>query len=303
MGVTTGPLRLADVPAAVEVANAIAAADGSGAYMTLDDFAGALGDAVESLGLWFDGRLVGYGLVDPAVGERIVRVKGGIHPASRRQGLGRQLLDWQTRCAQMQADVVDADVETANTGGIALLTARGFVPVRYFKVMQRWYDDRPMPEVSVPSGLTVVGFEAQYDVRLRLAYNEIFQGQWGITWKSEDDWRRWFTGHHAFRPALSTLVVEGKRIAAFALGYEFTVDTEQTGVRELWIGQVGTRATYRSRGLASAAMSAVLRGGQETGFERSSLAVDADNPTGASRLYEALGFAVVSSSVRYRLTT
>jgi len=298
--VTTGPLRREDVPAAVEVANAIAAADGSGAYMTLDDFAAALGDAAESLGVWFDGRLVGYGLVDPADGQRIIRVAGGIRPAYRRQGLGGQLLAWQTNCARTRADLVDAEVEAANTGGIALLTAHGFVPVRYFKVMRRSYDDLPVP-VAV-EGLTMVGFEPQYDVQLRLAYNEIFQDHWGVTLKSEGDWRRWFTGHHAFRPELSRLVVDGDRIAAFALAYEFAVDTEQTGVRELWIGQVGTRATYRGRGLASAAMSAVLRAGQESGFERSSLGVDADSPTGASRLYGSLGFVAVSSSIWYRLT-
>jgi mycothiol synthase len=300
VGVTTGPLRREDVSAAVEVANAIAAADGSGAYMTLDDFAAALGDAAESLGVWFDGRLVGYGLVDPADGQRIIRVTGGIHPAYRRQGLGGLLLAWQTNCARMQADLIDAEVEAANTGGIALLTAHGFVAVRYFKVMRRSYDDLPLPVVV--EGLTMVGFEPQYDERLRLAYNEIFQDHWGVTSKDDDDWRRWFTGHHAFRPALSRLVVDGDRIAAFALAYEFAVDTEQTGVRELWIGQVGTRATYRGRGLASAAMSAVLRAGQESGFERSSLGVDADNQTGASRLYESLGFVAVSSSIRYRLT-
>ena len=303
-GVMTGPLRPEHTPAAVEVANAIATADDSGAYVVLDDLVESLNGA-ECLGLWLDRRLAGYGLVFPpdiVDGQPIVAVKGGIDPAFRRRGLGGPLLDWQLRTAGEHAELVDVGVEADNAGGLALVASRGFRPVRYYRVMQRWYDDRLVQVPSPPNGFAMIAFEPSYDERLRLAYNEIFAGQWGVLPHDEDHWRTWFTGHRAFRPDLSRVVVAGDRIAAFALGYEFTVDTEQTGVRELWIGQVGARPEYRGRGLARAAMSGVLRAGQEAGFERSSLGVDADNPTSASRLYDPLGFVIVSSQIQHRLS-
>jgi ribosomal protein S18 acetylase RimI-like enzyme len=303
-GVTTGPLRAEHGPAAIEVANAIATADDSGAYVVLDDFVRSLIGA-DSLGLWLDGRLAGYGLVFPrdiVDGQSVVTVKGGIDPAFRRRGLGGPLLDWQVRSAAEHAELVDVGVEAGNAGGLALVGSRGFRPVRYYRVMQRWYDDRPVQVPSPPDGFAMIAFEPSYDERLRLAYNEIFVGQWGVLPHDEDHWRTWFTGHRALRPALSRLVVDGDRIAAFAMAYEFTVDTEHTGVRELWIGQVGARAEYRGRGLARAAMSAVLRAGQTAGFARSSLGVDAENPTSASRLYESLGFVIVTSQIQHRLS-
>jgi len=306
--VSTGPLRDEHVPAAVEVANAIAEADGSGQYVTLQDFSDTIADVdlvTDSLAVWRDGRLAGYGFVPPSHelgGQSIAQGKGGIHPRSRRAGLGGPLLDWQTSRARDQAaDVMDVEVEAVNAGARALLADRDFRPVRYFKVMRRWYDDQPLSEPLVPTGFTTIGFEPSYDERLRLAHNEIFADSWGVSQKDEDDWRRWFTGNRAFRPAWSSVVLEGDRIAAYALGYEFPIDTELTGVRELWIGQVGTRHEYRGLGLARAAITAVLRAGQASSCARSSLGVDTGNPTGATHLYESLGFATVTSSVLHRL--
>jgi mycothiol synthase len=307
--VTTRPLHASDTEAAVEVANAIAAADGSGEYVASDDFSDVLGapgfdPAVDSLAVWLDDRLVGYGLVEPpdvVDGQTVATVKGGIHPAARRRGLGGQLLDWQIRRARKRADVVEAEVQAVNTGGLALLETRGFRPVRYFSVMQRSLED-PVGDLALPDGLLASLFDPLYDERLRLAHNEIFRDHWGVTAKDEDDWKRWFTGNRAFRAATSYLILDGDRIAAYALGYEYLVDTERTGVRELWIGQVGARREYRGRGLARAAMSAVLRAGQASGYQRAGLGVDADSPTGAYRLYESLGFAPVSTKVRQRLS-
>ena len=47
-------------------------------------------------------------------------------------------------------------------------------------------------------------------------------------------------------------MLDGEKIVAYALGYEYEADTEATGIRELYIGQVGTRRDYRGRGLARA---------------------------------------------------
>jgi mycothiol synthase len=286
---TRAPLTTEHIPAAVEVANAIAAADDSGAYVIPADLADALASSADSLGVWLDDRLVGYGLVSASEGA--VTIKGGIHPDFRRRGLGGQLLDWQLQ----HAEAIDVEVEETNAGALLLMASRGFQPIRSYRVMRRWYDDRPVP--TSPSELPVIEFDPQYDERLRLTYNEVFTGQGDFEPRNADHWAKWFTGHHAFRATMSRLVVDGDRVVAFALGYEFTVDTEQTGVRELWVGQVGALREYRGRGLARAALSAVLRAGQDAGYQRSQLGVDADNPTGASRLYESLGYVTFSNKV------
>jgi ribosomal protein S18 acetylase RimI-like enzyme len=60
----------------------------------------------------------------------------------------------------------------------------------------------------------------------------------------------------------------------------------------VWINSVGTRRAWRGRGVATALLQEVLHAaaGAEDGLERAILGVDAENPTGALRVYRALGF-------------
>jgi ribosomal protein S18 acetylase RimI-like enzyme len=61
---------------------------------------------------------------------------------------------------------------------------------------------------------------------------------------------------------------------------------------EAWINTVGTRRAWRGKGVASWLMAESLRriAAADDGFERAILGVDADNPTGALRMYRRLGF-------------
>ncbi|WP_406049880.1 GNAT family N-acetyltransferase [Kribbella sp. NBC_00889] len=308
-GVTTRPLRPEDVPAVVEVANAIAEADQSGQYVTAEGFSDAIADldlAKDSMAVCDADGLAGYGLVDPPQvrdGQSVAEAKGGIHPRSRRTGLGGPLLAWQTnRARERAADVVDVEVEAIATGALAMLASQGFQPVRYFEVMRRWYDDQPVSARPLPAGFTIIRFEPSYDERLRLAHNEIFRDHWGVSEKDDAAWRRWFTGSRHFRAEWSSVVLDADRVAAYAFGYEFPIDTERTGYRELWIGQVGTRREYRCQGLARAAISTSLRIARTDGCDRSALGVDVDSPTGATRLYDSLGFKTVSRTILHRLS-
>ena len=91
-------------------------------------------------------------------------------------------------------------------------------------------------------------------------------------------------------------MLDGETIAAYALGYEWEADTAVTGIKELYIGYLGTRQSHRGRGLARAALAKVLTEAADSGYQRAGLGVDADNPTGATRLYERAGMHVVRRS-------
>lgn len=302
-GLSSKPLVQAEVDQAVACLNAIAAADNSGEYVTRADVEDSLASAEHTLGVWHEDQLVAYAMVmhpDDDTGLTIVEQKGGVHPDHRRGGIGGPLLDWINH---RPAQAIETEIQASNEGALTLFRSRGYQPIRYFSVMQRPYDATPIPAGPVPPGFDLIPFDPAYDESLRLAHNEIFQDHWRSHPKSEADWQKWFTGRSVFRPGLSYLVLDGDRIAAYTLAYEFDVDTEQTGVRELWAGQVGTRREYRGRGLARAALTAVLRAGAAAGFERSGLGVDADSPTGAFRLYEHLGYRNISSKILHQLAT
>jgi ribosomal protein S18 acetylase RimI-like enzyme len=73
-----------------------------------------------------------------------------------------------------------------------------------------------------------------------------------------------------------------------------------TGVREAWVGQVGTRPAWRRRGLASLLLATALAGYRRAGYQRAGLGVDTENASGALGLYERLGFVVDHRSVTWQ---
>jgi len=178
-----------------------------------------------------------------------------------------------------------------NAGAAALVAACGMRPVRYWYDMQRELAEPPPPAV-LPDGLRLVGYQRSMDEAWRLARNDAFADHWGSVDRDQASWQQWFTGSRAFRPSVSFALVDGDEIAGFVLSYEFEAINTAGGVREAWIGQVGTRRPWRGRGVASALLSRALNAYTDAGYQRAALSVDTGNPTGALGLYERCGFAV-----------
>ena len=57
---------------------------------------------------------------------------------------------------------------------------------------------------------------------------------------------------------------------------------------------VGTARAHRGRGVARALLASVLAASAEAGLTEAELDVDAASPTGATRVYAAVGFEEVS---------
>ncbi|WP_344218188.1 GNAT family N-acetyltransferase [Kribbella sancticallisti] len=289
--------------------------DQDGENFSVEDLLEELDDplvnaASDTIGLWTDGVMVGYGLVrwrTHVIDVHRLNTDAAVRPAWRRRGLGSALISWMTgRAGELHLEHhpdVDAELNagtiSTNEGARTLLTSLGFEECRYFFEMKRPFDS-PIPAVEASAGLRVVTFDPSYDEALRLTHNDVFLDHWGSTPKDEDTWKVWFTGSRAFRGDLTFLVLDGERIVAYAIGYEYEADTAATGIREVYIGQVGTVRSHRGRGLAAVAISAQMREAERTGYKRASLGVDAENPTGALGLYERLGFEQDKTSITYR---
>ena len=97
----------------------------------------------------------------------------------------------------------------------------------------------------------------------------------------------------AFRPDCSFVSVAADGLVdAYVLAFGYVPG-------ELYIGLVGTRPRARGRGLARACLSASLRAAAERGYAEVELSVDAQNATGAGRLYESMGFQPVRVTAAY----
>ncbi|NOL45061.1 GNAT family N-acetyltransferase [Kribbella sandramycini] len=237
-----------------------------------------------------------------------VQVEGTVHPEWRRRGIGAVLMQWLIQGAAEHhrvtfpehAGEVRASTKDTVVGAVQMLQGLGFEESRYFFDMKVPLAE-PIATPAIPDGLRLVRFDPAYDEATRVAHNAAFLDHWGSTPRDPAAWKSSVTGSRPFRPEVSFLVLDGDTVAAYALGYEWVADTEATGIRELYVGLVGTRREYRGRGLARLALGTVLAEGVQTGYQRAALGVDADSPTGALGLYEGLGFSVHGRSITYRL--
>jgi mycothiol synthase len=309
------PVEEADCAAWAGLLNEVERADDTGEHYDEADLAEELADPNldarrDTVGVWAADRMVGYGMVRGAsgvlAGQYRVHVEGAVAPAHRRQGVGRQILAWLLeRAAAVHAErhpeaAGSAEVRGADTnrGLLALIEAEGFQPQRWFSTMTRDLAGPP-PPARVPAGMLLVPYAGAHSEATRLAHNEAFADHWGFTPRDEQDWGHWGVGQRAFRPQVSFLLLDGPQVAAYLLSYEYEADTAATGVREAYVGVLGTRRPWRGRGAARALLCRAVAAYAEAGYHRTSLDVDSANPTGALGLYRSVGYTVGRTSVSY----
>lgn len=307
-------LRTEDAPALTRAYAAVEAVDHTGEHYSEQDLRDELEDEAidlrrDTLGaLGPDAELVAFAWVRGSVEIHEldpIDVEGAVVPAARRRGLGRRLLEWaEEQAARLHAErhpdvpgAVCVDVHQSNPGKQALVQAAGYGATRWWYKMARNLDD-PLPDVPpTPPGLTVEPYTRDRDEAVRQAHREAFAGHWGATPPDARSWSHWYTGTHTFRPDVSWLVVAGEEVVAHLLTSFWAADAAATGVREAFVGQLGVRPGWRRRGLGRLLLVTALESYRAAGYERSVLAVDTGNATGALRLYERCGYVVEDTSV------
>jgi mycothiol synthase len=254
--------------------------------------------------VWDGSELVGFVWLSVRPGAREAHKLGqwgGVRPSRRRQGIGTQLFDWAARRAAEIAPTLEAALPTKLETDAAqhqddlraVATRAGYEPVRHFLEIAR-PTSAPVPDLAAPPGLELVTWSAAIDEEARRAHTESFADHWGSEPRTREEWEQWYTGHRAFRSDLSVLAVEpaSGEVASLVLIASYPQDWTTVPV-EAWINTVGTRRSWRGKGVASWLLAESLRrvAAADDGFERAILGVDAENPTGALRVYRRLGFA------------
>ncbi|WP_420124448.1 GNAT family N-acetyltransferase [Nakamurella sp.] len=255
------------------------------------------------------GRLVGYGLLHVIAREPgwLAYADGGVHPDVHRRGIGGWLLARQLELARTLRDVQAAGrpgelrigAAERRPGAIAAIVAAGFEPRRYFFRMRadlRGPSPDPVPD---PPGVRIRPFVAGDDDAVRLASNDSFADHWGSVPRDPDTWRSEYTDSITFRAGMSFVAEDVTGIVGFSLASEHDADTATRGHRTGYVSRVGTVRAVRGRGVGSALVARSLAAMRSDGYAEAELDVDADSPTGAGRLYERLGFAVVSRERLY----
>jgi mycothiol synthase len=308
------PLTTADIPAVAALYNAAEAVDDTGELLSEEDFAESFAEADlprGSLAVLVDDELAAYGLVvlrdNPAATHR-VRLDGTVHPKFRRNGIGRRLLarlvassrELHTERHPAMPLTVSTMVESRSAGHVALAEEAGFTAQRHFYELEVALGES-LAQVPIPPGYEIVPFSPDRDEEVRQVNNAAFAEHWGSVERSPEEWASSFTNSKRFVKETSFLALAQGAVVGFVLARHYPVVEEMTGVRELWIGDVGTLAEHRGRGVASALLSWTLAQGRAQGYQRAGLSVDTANSTGALGVYERAEFGVARTWIDFGL--
>jgi mycothiol synthase len=205
---------------------------------------------------------------------------------------GRGLGSWLTEAMESHARGLGLspirNVTIAkDTDARALLEGRGYREARRHWVMAIELDNDP-PAPELPDGLALEAFREKDARAFHDATKEAFADEWGFHPMAFEQWWEMRKGDDQ---SLWFVVRDGDEIAACA-----RCDEMRGGG---FVGSLGVRRPWRRRGLGRALLLHAFREFKNRGFERASLGVDSENPTGATRLYESVGMYVESEHVTF----
>jgi mycothiol synthase len=232
--------------------------------------------------------------------------EGWVAPAFRRRGIGTLLVDWVERRAAQVAAVdgrtgpreLETWIDETQAGAVALLEARGYGIGRYGFLMTRDITG-PIDLLELPDGLEIRPVDEAQHRRIWDADAEAFRDHWNSAERTEADYEAWFA-----EPELDTrlwrIAWSGDEVAGVVMPSIWPAENEVLGIRRGWLDHVSVRRPWRRRGVASALIVAALDGLRSAGMTEAALGTDAENVTGAVRVYERLGFRRARTTVKYR---
>jgi mycothiol synthase len=136
-----------------------------------------------------------------------------------------------------------------------------------------------------PDGIELRPFDPARDSRaVYTSLDEAFRDHWGEGMHSYEDW----AAGVADEPGFVLTAVDGAEIAGVLVARAATGADPDAGL----IGELGVRRPWRKRGLGLFLLRTAFAELRRLGRTRAVLNVDAESPTGATRLYERAGMRV-----------
>jgi mycothiol synthase len=245
-----------------------------------------------------DGVVTGYADVHSEAGGDRFPIDLRVLPGPAGDGLAELLLDaveeWaRPRAApgaRVRAFVAERDVRAAQA-----LDLRGYRLIRHAFTMEIVLPDEPEP-VGWPPGLVVRTYDPARDGEAVYACaQEAFADHWDFRPVSLETFRMFTSADTRFDPGLWWLVEDGEELAAVSLNHWHFSGDPTLG----WIGTLGVRRPWRRQGLGLALLRHSFADFRARGATRVGLGVDAENTTGAVRLYERAGMHPVRRNDTY----
>ena len=237
---------------------------------------------------------------------------GRVHPEYGGLGIGTWLLQWAEERACKELDELSADLRFAPRVGIyrpakdskKLFEDMGFTQIRSSYEMRIDMEEAP-PAPLWADGITLKTADPEKDIQaVYEADKESFRDHFGYV---EEPFEEGLARFKHFKlgegsdPSLWFLAMDGDEIAGICICRPKSYNDPQAG----YVNILGVRRAWRKRGVGLALLQHSFGEFYRRGNRKVGLGVDAENLTGALRLYEKAGmhvhqaFDLFEKTVRY----
>jgi mycothiol synthase len=226
---------------------------------------------------------------------------GRVDPDYEDMSIGTWLLHWAEQRALQELSNVPADLRFAPRVGTyqeaekpkKLFEDMGYHHIRssYQMLIQM---DAPVPEAEFPEGIVVRTYNPETDAEaVYRAQTDSFRDHFGFVEEPFEEGLerfRHFWEQPGFDPSLLFLAMDepSGEIAGISLCPPHAIEDPDLG----WVGTLGVLRPWRKRGIGLALLRHSFSEFYRRGKRKVGLGVDAQNLTGALRLYESAGMHV-----------
>jgi mycothiol synthase len=305
-----------DYPSMNSVANAARAAEGLHFFSSDADFANSYSHlsrcdpARDVVVVEVAERVIAYARstwLDEHDGDSVYETICYLHPDWFRQGIGAVMLaTTEARLREIAADhapsrrrFFQAEASDLSPGRTALLLRAGYQPARHGYTMVRpTLDDQP--DAPLPDGLEIRDVRPEHMRAIWTADQEAFRDHWGSGPGTEEDYLEFLNDPTQGDTSLWRIAWDGQEVAGQVRSFINLEENRRFGRRRGWVENISVGRPWRHRGLARALMAASFPLLRAHGMTEGALSVDAQNPTGASGVYQSVGFQTVSSETVFR---
>lgn len=179
-----------------------------------------------------------------------------------------------------------------------LLEWLGFKPVRYGYMMVRPCSE-PIEVQPLPEGIEVRTVSRHQFRQVWEAQAEAFRDHWGYVEPTEKNYQNWLDFPYT-QPELWKVAWDGAEVVGMVLNFINHDENQEYKRKRGYTEDISVRRQWRRQGVARALLTQSIQMFIEMGMEETVLGVDAENPNGALRLYESVGYKPYRTSRTYR---
>ena len=250
-----------------------------------------------------DGALIGYAEVWALESTPVHPwIWGRVHPDYEGLGIGSYLMQWAEQRALQVLDKVPPQARVSIRANCwdSYAPAKNLLEGFGMDLIRHGYQMRiqmaaPPPEAQWPEGIRVRTFHPEDAEAVYQADDEAFQDHFGYAPMGFDLFKHHFINKPNFDPELWFLALDEDEVAGVCLCRKESREDNTMG----WVSSLGVRRNWRRRGIGLALLRHSFAAYWQRGKTRVGLGVDAQNLTGALRLYQKAGMHVHRKSNLY----